>query len=86
MYEYFTIKKKKKNGTRTQNKIMKKGIRKITSKTYWKKEESNGDYWEVDKRKIPKKKKNNHFKKFFLLSCLRVLKVWIKNLLSCLRV
>ena len=36
---------------------MKKGIRKITSKTYWKKEESNGDYWEVDKRKIPKKKK-----------------------------
>ena len=32
MYEYFIIKKKK--GTRTQNKIMKKGIRKITSKTY----------------------------------------------------
>ena len=33
MYEYFIIKKKKKS-TRTQNKIMKKGIRKITSKTY----------------------------------------------------
>ena len=28
------LKKKKKEGTRTQNKIMKKGIRKITSKTY----------------------------------------------------
>ena len=48
MYEYFIIKKKKKKGTRTQNKIMKKGIRKITSKTYWKKEESNGNYWEVE--------------------------------------
>ena len=37
MYEYFIIKNKKKNkkkGTRTQNKITKKGIRKITSKTY----------------------------------------------------
>ena len=86
MYEYFIIKKKKEEGTRTQNKIMKKGIRKITCKAYWKKEESNGNYWEVDKRKIPQKKKNNHFEKFFLLSCLRVLKVWIKNLLSCLRV
>ena len=39
---------KKKKSTRTQNKIMKKGIRKITSKTYWKKEESNGNYWEVE--------------------------------------
>ena len=65
---------------------MKKGIRKITSKTYWKKEESNGNYEKLIKEKYPKKKKNNHFKKFFLLSCLRVLKVWIKNLLSCLRV
>ena len=40
---------------------MKKGIRKITSKTYWKKEESNGNYWEVDKRKIPTKKKKQSF-------------------------
>ena len=48
---------------------MKKGIRKITSKTYWKKEESNGNYWEVDKRKIPqkKKKKQSFWKILFII-------------------
>ena len=46
---------------------MKKGIRKITSKTYWKKEESNGNYWEVDKRKIQKKKKKSFWKNHFII-------------------
>ena len=56
MYEYFIIIKKKKS-TRTQNKIMKKGIRKIISKTYWKTEESNGNYWEVEQKKIGRRLK-----------------------------
>ena len=46
---------------------MKKGIRKITSKTYWKKEESNGNYGEVDKRKIPQKKKKQSFWKILFI-------------------